>query len=56
VIVKAKGENLPPLPVLPLTLPVRAQMQTANGACWEAEFLASGVMRNDALKFKGKPG
>jgi hypothetical protein len=32
-------------------LPVRAQLQTRGGACWEAEFDAAGVKRNETGRF-----
>jgi cysteine-rich repeat protein len=55
VIVKGKGPNLPD-PVLPLSLPVVVQLQAGNGSCWEARYVADGVQRNDATRFKGRGG
>src|SRR5262245_28419225 len=34
---KAKAGSIP-LPVLPLTLPILAQLQASNDECWEAPF------------------
>jgi uncharacterized delta-60 repeat protein len=53
IIVKAKGERLP-VPALPLPLPLRVQLQAANGECWEATYSASGVLKNDSARFKGR--
>ena len=54
VSVKGKGENLPALPPLPLSLPSRVQVHSAAGACWEAVYDEEGVVRNDATVFIGK--
>lgn len=51
---KGKGENLPDLPELPMSLPARAELKASNGACWEATFDAGGVLRNDVNGFKAK--
>jgi hypothetical protein len=50
--VKAQGESLS-LPVLPLDLPVRVQLQAGNDRCWEATYSPAGVGVNDAMQFKG---
>jgi hypothetical protein len=50
---KGKGDNLDPF-ALPLVLPVTAQLQAANGQCWEATFSAAGSKKNDGMQFKGK--
>jgi hypothetical protein len=50
---KGKGDNLPAF-ALPLGLPVTAQLQAANGQCWEATFSAAGSKENDGTQFKGK--
>ena len=39
-------------PPLPLGLPVRAQIQSANGPCWEATFATA--TKNDTAQFKAK--
>jgi hypothetical protein len=51
--VKGKGTALV-LPALPLALPVRVQLQAANGDCWEAVHGVGGVIDNNAEAFKGK--
>lgn len=51
---KAKGENIPPMPSLPLQLPVTAQLQSSTGTCWEASFDATGVIKNTPEQFKGR--
>ncbi len=53
VLVSGKGENLT-LPTLPLSLPVRMQLQAENGQCWEAQYFEVGVSRNDGTQFKAK--
>lgn len=53
VLVTAKGDQLV-LPTLPMTLPLRAQVQAENGQCWESEFHADGVSKNDAKHFRAK--
>ena len=53
VLVTAKGDQLV-LPTLPMTLPLRAQVQAENGQCWESEFDARGVSKNDAKHFRAK--
>jgi hypothetical protein len=40
------------MPTLPLTPPVRLQIQASTGTCWEAVF--STPITNDALQFKAK--
>jgi 6-phosphogluconolactonase (cycloisomerase 2 family) len=51
--VKVKGKRSPlPMPTLPLTPPVRLQIQASTGTCWEAVF--STPITNDALQFKAK--
>lgn len=58
VLVKGKGASLldPPAPALPLELPARVQLQAENGECWEADYGAAGMLRNDPTQFKGKAG
>jgi hypothetical protein len=55
IIVKAKGVALDP-PSLPFTGPVLVQLSAAGGACFEAEFAASGFAKNTAEQFKAKGG
>ena len=47
--ITAKGFSVAP-PAPPLSLPVRAQLQTVNGSCWESEF--SSAKKNDPGNFK----
>jgi Tol biopolymer transport system component len=49
--IKGKGSRLV-LPALPLGLPVRAQLQAANGECWEATHLVA--TKNDGAQVKVK--
>jgi hypothetical protein len=53
VIVKGKGDGLD-MPTLPLSLPVRAQLASSAGTCWEAEFQPAGVLDNTAAEFHAK--
>jgi hypothetical protein len=39
---------------LPYTLPIKAQLQSANGTCFEATFSSTGVTSNTSTLFKGK--
>jgi hypothetical protein len=50
---KGKGPDLPSFG-LPYTLPVKAQLQSANGTCFEATFSSTGVTVNTGTQFKGK--
>jgi hypothetical protein len=51
-IVKAKGPNLPPLP-LPMTGPVIAQLQNSEGGCWGATY--DTLIKKNSLKiFKAR--
>lgn len=52
IMLKGRGANLTDLPTLPLTLPVRAQLQALNGVCWEAAY--STFSTNDLRQFKAK--
>jgi cysteine-rich repeat protein len=49
----AKGANVPP-PALPLTPTVTAQLKASNGQCWEANYGAPNVSRNDTAQFRAK--
>jgi hypothetical protein len=42
------------LPSGPIALPVRVQLQSSNGGCWEGTFSAPSV--NDGTRFKAKGG
>jgi cysteine-rich repeat protein len=53
VLVKGAGDLLPlPATATPLSLPVRVQLQSDAGTCWEATF--STAASNDGTKFKAK--
>jgi cysteine-rich repeat protein len=52
IVLKAKGQSLD-VPVLPVGLPMRAQLQGA-GRCWEMTFGAEGVSRNTSDVFEAK--
>jgi len=54
IVMKAKGDGLPPLPSLPLALPLRVQLVASTGACWEAEYTSAGATKNDAMQFSGR--
>jgi hypothetical protein len=43
---KGQGPALSP-PALPLALPLRVQLVSAGGQCWESVFSAAGAGRND---------
>jgi outer membrane protein assembly factor BamB len=55
---KGKGEHLSDrplgLPSLPLALPVRLQLEVANGLCWQADFSSAGQSISTATTFRGK--
>jgi hypothetical protein len=52
-IAKAKGEALD-MPVLPLGLPVTAQLVATTGTCWSASFEPGGVLKNTSSVFAAK--
>jgi hypothetical protein len=52
LIVKAKGSNMPPLP-LPMTGPVIAQLQNSDGECWGATYDAL-IKKNTLTLFKAR--
>ena len=53
VVLKQVGADL--LPDLPVGLPLLAQLQAANGECWETRHTVEGVRRNDGaiLRVRG---
>lgn len=53
VLATGRGSELP-LPVLPLGLPARMQLQAENGQCWEARYFEVGTSRNNEQEFKAK--
>ena len=53
IVLRGKGPDLP-LPALPLAVPLRIQMQSENGDCFESYFDADGVRANDARRFVAK--
>jgi len=58
IALRAKGQNLsnrsPALPMPPLAVPLRLQLQGADGACWEASYSSARVMRNVPGRFVGR--
>ncbi len=53
-LLSAKGEGSDlEMPPLPLTAPVRAQLQAANGECWEAVY-SQFIAKNEPDIFKAK--
>jgi hypothetical protein len=54
VVAKAQGAGVA-VPALPPVLPLRAQVSSSTGTCWEAEFRASGVTKSSPTVFGGKP-
>jgi hypothetical protein len=52
--VKAKGSNLGMPSLVPLGLPVRTQLHSETGICWEAAFGAAEIQRHDATQVKAK--
>ncbi len=53
IVLQARGANLQSATV-PLALPVRAQLQGEQGACWETRLTAASVQRNEGGKFSGR--
>jgi hypothetical protein len=51
ILVKGKGDNLP-MPTLPLTPPVRVQLKSEGGVCWEATY--STPIKNLPEQFRAK--
>jgi hypothetical protein len=51
---KAKGANLGVPALEPLGLPLRTQLHSETGACWEAAFGAADVQKHDATQVKAK--
>jgi hypothetical protein len=58
VRLRARGKwfSWAPPPALPLTLPLRTQLQASSGPCFEANFDAAEMRRNDTEVFKGVGG
>jgi len=52
--VKGKGAGLAMPSPGSLALPVRAQLQTSDGMCWEAVYAGSAVRAQDASQLKAK--
>ena len=50
---KGKGDNLQSLN-LPYSLPLKVQLQGANGGCWGATFSSANLTTNTSVQFKGK--
>jgi len=42
-----------PMPTLPLTLPVTAQLQSAGGECWGAVYATP--LQNETQQFRARP-
>jgi hypothetical protein len=53
VAVKGKGAALG-LPPLPAPVPLRVQLEAADGNCFAARYPAAGVRKNDGARFKAK--
>ena len=52
IILRARGDRLA-LPAMPVDLPLRAQLQTSDGACWEATY--STALANDDRRLRARP-
>ena len=52
IVLKGRGEHLI-LPDLPVNLPLRVQLQSENGQCWEGEYVPSTVTQNSEQRFRG---
>ena len=50
----AKGLEMPDNPPPPYLLPVRAQLYSSDGTCWDAIFDSSTIRKNEGGQFKGK--
>ena len=53
ITVAGRGQTLG-LPTLPLAAPLRVQLQSEAGACWEARYPSAGIRRNDASAFTAR--
>jgi hypothetical protein len=54
VIARAQGAGVA-VPALPPVLPLRAQLASSTGTCWEAEFRSEGVTKSTPTLFGAKP-
>ena len=50
---KGSGCALPPLDTF--GLPLRVQLRSGNGQCWEANHSTTDVIRHDTQTFKARP-
>jgi hypothetical protein len=55
IVAQARGDLIEALPPLPIGIPVTMQIQASSGTCWEANYRAEGVKKNDATDFAGRP-
>ncbi|MEO6030191.1 MAG: choice-of-anchor Q domain-containing protein, partial [Candidatus Binatia bacterium] len=53
ILVDAKGPALT-LPTLPLALPLRVQLQAADGSCWEARYVRETTTKNTPQQLSAK--
>ena len=51
ILIKGRGPHLR-LPALPLSTPLRAQLQSSNRLCWEATYSAAVV--NTTSQFRAR--
>jgi len=52
MVVKGKGLDLT-MPILPPSLPMRAQIASSTGTCWEAEYRSGGVVSSSSTSWAG---
>ena len=53
IVVTGRGPGLA-IPTLPIAVPLRVQLQSQEGSCWEAYYPSSGVSRDDAQGFAAR--